>query len=99
MPDDSGRHIVIPTRTGIAAVPKSSSYKRGAAPTTNPSMGIAAKSIRPSHLDNKCLVVSKINFSTTKEDFKSYVNMIAKKKLTYSTLRKYKEKILENGEL
>ena len=79
----------------IAAVPKPSSYKRGTAPNADSGISIAAKSIRPSHLDNKCLVVSKINYSTTKEEFKSYVNMIAKKEIDILYIKEIQRKDLK----
>ena len=82
-PSTSG-HNTASTNIGITN-PKPSSYKRGTA--VSQTRSIAAKITRPSHLDNKCLVVSRIGRNTSKEDIKSYVNEIADKEIDIKYLQ------------
>ena len=78
-------------RIGITE-PKRSSYKRGTASTASHGMSIAVKTIRPSHLDNKCLAVSRIDRSISPEQFRSYVNLIAGKPIDILYLKEIQKK-------
>ena len=69
----------------IAKTPKPSLYKRGTA--TSQTTSIAYKNIRPAHLDNKCLVVSRIIPDTTDQELKDHVNEIAGKPINIKHIK------------
>ena len=56
-------------------------------------MSIAAKTIRPpTHLDNKCLVVSRIDWNSKPSEFRAYVNSIAGKDINILYLKEIQRK-------
>ena len=74
-----------PTRIGYVPA-KPSSYKRGNASPMNTG-SIAFKYIRPAHLDNKCLAVSRIDRNISKTQCREYINEIAKKEINILFLK------------
>ena len=74
-----------PARIGYVPA-KPSSYKRGNASPMN-TTSIAFKHIRPAHLDNKCLAVSRIDRSISKTQCREYINAIAKKEINILFLK------------
>ena len=74
-----------PTRIGYVPA-KPSSYKRGNASPMN-TASIAFKYIRPAHLDNKCLAVSRIDRNISKTQCREYINEIAKKEINILFLK------------
>ena len=84
LPSQTREHNTASTRIGETNA-RPSRYKRGTAQPQ--SRSIAAKITRPSHLENKCLVVTRLDRDTTKEDLISYVNEIANKEVNIKYLQ------------